>query len=49
VLIEEEDATTVAWTLGIQQCGLFITLHQLIAPFSFHERGRTYTNQTNLL
>jgi hypothetical protein len=29
VFNEDEDATLAAWTLGMQQCGLSITLHQL--------------------
>jgi hypothetical protein len=28
VLTKKEDATMVAWTLGMQECGLSITLHQ---------------------
>jgi hypothetical protein len=29
MLTKEEDQTVVAWTLGMQECGLFITLQQL--------------------
>jgi hypothetical protein len=29
VFNEEKHVTLVAWTLGMQQCGLSITLHQL--------------------
>lgn len=27
-LLKKEDATMVAWTLGMQECGLSTTLHQ---------------------
>lgn len=29
MVTEEKDATMEAWTLGMQQCGFSITLHQL--------------------
>ncbi len=29
VLIEEEDVIVVAWVLGMQKCGLSLTLQQL--------------------
>jgi hypothetical protein len=30
MLTKEKDQTVIAWTLGMQECGLFITLQQLV-------------------
>jgi hypothetical protein len=52
VLIEEGDVITIVWVLGMQECGLSITLQQLkmklaeltqtrLIPFKHGVRGKT--------